>query len=163
MKTKPEPKKELSVGEVSSRSGLPVSTIHFYESKGLICSQRNNGNHRRYPRGVLRKLAVIKVAQKTGIPLEEIKHAMSGLSNDKMVTASDWNNLAQAWKEALDERINQLTRLRDTLGTCIGCGCLSVTDCALFNPEDKVSENGPGAYYLNPNVKLNMNDESVES
>ncbi|MGK0498262.1 redox-sensitive transcriptional activator SoxR [Neptuniibacter pectenicola] len=145
---------ELSVGEVSSRSGLPVSTIHFYESKGLISSQRNNGNHRRYKRGVLRKLAVIKVAQKTGIPLEEIKQAMSQLSNDKTITAEDWNNLAEQWRTDLNKRINQLTRLRDILGSCIGCGCLSVDECKLFNPKDSVAVNGPGAYYLDPNVHL---------
>ena len=148
------PKKELSVGEVSTRSGLPVSTIHFYEAKGLISSERNKGNHRRYARGVLRKLAVIKVAQKTGIPLEEIRQAMARLSNERTVTAKDWSNLADAWREDLNDRISQLIRLRDLLGSCIGCGCLSVTECAMFNPDDKVSKNGPGAYYLNPDVEL---------
>ena len=147
-------KKELSVGDVSARSGLPISTIHFYEAKGLITSERNKGNHRRYARGVLRKLAVIKVAQKTGIPLEEIRTAMDRLSSDKTVTAKDWKDLADAWKEDLDERINQLIRLRDIMGSCIGCGCLSVTDCDLLNPDDTVQKNGPGAYFLNPDVKL---------
>ncbi|MBN3561995.1 redox-sensitive transcriptional activator SoxR [Aliamphritea spongicola] len=158
MKAKTVPKKELSVGEVSSRSGLPVSTIHFYEAKGLISSQRNNGNHRRYLRGVLRKLAVIKVAQKAGIPLSEIKAAMSQLSNDKTITADDWTRLAESWQAQLDERINQLSRLRDTLGYCIGCGCLSVNDCELINPEDKLKEKGPGAYYLDPDVPLGADD-----
>ena len=151
-------KKELSVGEVSARSGLPVSTIHFYESKGLISSWRNNGNHRRYARGVLRKLAVIKVAQKTGIPLEEIKQALSQLTNDKTVTSEDWDHLANTWREDLDSRINQLTRLRDIIGSCIGCGCLSVNECELFNPEDKVSENGPGAFFLDPAVELKFEE-----
>lgn len=151
-------KNELSVGEVSARSGLPISTIHFYEAKGLITSERNKGNHRRYVRGVLRKLAVIKVAQKTGIPLEEIRQAMTHLSNERTVTAKDWKDLADAWKDDLDERINQLIRLRDIMGSCIGCGCLSVTDCELFNAEDKVQKNGPGAYYLNPDIKLKERD-----
>lgn len=148
------PKKELSVGEVAARSGLAISAIHFYESKGLITSRRNQGNHRRYERGVLRKLAVIKVAQKTGIPLEEIKQAMSQLTNNKTVTAEDWDNLATFWQADLNERINQLIRLRDMIGSCIGCGCLSVTDCTLVNPDDQISRKGPGAYYLNPDVKL---------
>lgn len=158
MKENPIPKKELSVGEVSSRSGLPVSTIHFYEAKGLISSQRNNGNHRRYLRGVLRKLAVIKVAQKAGIPLSEIKEAMGRLSNDKTITADDWTRLAESWQAQLNERINQLSRLRDTLGYCIGCGCLSVNDCELINPEDKLKDKGPGAYYLDPDVPLGGDD-----
>ena len=158
MNAKSAPKKELSVGEVSSRSGLPVSTIHFYEAKGLISSQRNNGNHRRYRRGVLRKLAVIKVAQKAGIPLSEIKTAMSQLSNDKTITAGDWTRLAESWQAQLNERINQLTRLRDTLGYCIGCGCLSVNDCELINPEDTLQSKGPGAYYLDPDVPLEPGD-----
>ncbi len=156
VKTKNIPNKELSVGEVASRSGLPISTIHFYETKGLISSQRNNGNHRRYLRGVLRKLAVIKVAQKAGIPLSEIKQAMSQLSNDKTITADDWTQLAESWRAQLNERIDQLTRLRDTLGYCIGCGCLSVNDCELINPEDKLGEKGPGAYYLDPDVELDL-------
>lgn len=159
MKTKKSAiKQELSVGEVAARSGLAISTIHFYESKGLIFSRRNQGNHRRYGRGVLRKLAVIKVAQKTGIPLEEIKQAMSVLENNKTVTSQDWTNLAEAWRQDLDQRINQLTRLRDTLGGCIGCGCLSVDHCELLNPEDKLSDKGAGAYYLNPEISLEAID-----
>lgn len=162
MTTQTQLKKELSVGEVSTRSGLPISTIHFYEAKGLISSERNKGNHRRYTRGVLRKLAVIKIAQKTGIPLEEIREALTRLSNDKTVTAKDWKDLADAWRDDLNERINQLIRLRDIMGSCIGCGCLSVTDCDLFNPEDEVQKNGPGAYYLNPEVSLETSERNTE-
>lgn len=141
-------KTELSVGEVSARSGLAVSAIHFYEAKGLISSRRNNGNHRRYARGVLRKIAVIKVAQRAGIPLKEIKAAMDQLGNERTVTAKDWKQLAENWRHDLDERINQLSRLRDSIGFCIGCGCLSVDECELVNPADKLASEGPGAYYL---------------
>ena len=146
----PAHKEELYVGEVATRSGVAVSTLHFYESKGLISSQRNNGNHRRYHRGVLRKVAVIKVAQRAGIPLKEIKAAMSRLGNDKTVTAKDWAQLADNWRADLDQRINQLTRMRDTLGYCIGCGCLSVDDCELMNPQDTLGDQGPGAHLLDP-------------
>ncbi len=147
-------KQELSVGEVAERTGLAVSAIHFYESKELISSRRNNGNHRRYARGVLRKLAVIKVAQRAGIPLVEIKQHMSTLSNDKTITAKDWDVLAQHWRADLDERIERLTRMRDMLGYCIGCGCLSVGDCELMNAEDKLAKKAEGAYFLDPANEL---------
>lgn len=143
-------KEELSVGEVAARSGVAVSTLHFYESKGLISSQRNNGNHRRYHRGVLRKIAVIKVAQRAGIPLKEIKDALSTLSNDRTVTAKDWARLADNWRDDLNDRIDRLTRMRDTIGYCIGCGCLSVDDCYLMNPADELGEKGPGPHLLEP-------------
>lgn len=152
----PTAKPELSVGEVAERSGLAISAIHFYENKGLISSRRNNGNHRRYARGVLRKLAVIKVAQKAGISLQEIKQAMSELNTEKTVTADDWNRLAEHWRADLDQRIRQLVRFRDLLGGCIGCGCLSMNECGLFNPDDEVSGENAGAYYLNPDVEIEL-------
>ena len=140
----------LSVGDVAGRSGLAVSAIHFYESKGLIKSWRNKGNHRRYPRDVLRKLAVIKVAQRAGIPLKEISDALATIPNEGKVTAHHWSRLAKQWRASLDDRIDRLTRLRDTLGYCIGCGCLSVKDCELMNPEDKLGRKGPGPQLLDP-------------
>lgn len=147
-------KTELTVGEVSKRSGLAISAIHFYENKGLIESRRNNGNHRRYARGVLRKLAVIKVAQRAGVPLAEIKQQMDILGSDKTVTAKNWGELAQRWRADLDDRIERLTRMRDTLGYCIGCGCLSTEYCELMNPGDELASKEEGAYYLNPDNKL---------
>lgn len=147
-------KQELSVGDVAKRSGLAVSAIHFYEAKGLISSRRNNGNHRRYARGVLRKLAVIKVAQRVGIPLKEIKEAMQALENDRTVTAKDWSDLAERWQDDLNQRIEQLIRMRDTIGYCIGCGCLSVDDCELMNPQDTLADDGPGAHFLDPTKPL---------
>lgn len=139
---------ELSVGEVAKRSGLAISAIHFYEAKGLIQSQRNNGNHRRYHRGVLRLLSVIKVAQRAGVPLKEIKAALESLGPHHTITASSWDKLAHDWREDLNLRIKRLTRMRDTLGECIGCGCLSLDHCQLVNPDDQLAERGPGAHFL---------------
>lgn len=143
-------KKELTVGDVAARSGLAVSTIHFYETKGLIRSQRNQGNHRRYQRDVLRRLAVINVAQLAGIPLREIKEALATIPHDGKVTEKHWSRLARLWRANLDDRIDRLTGLRDTLEECIGCGCLSVKDCALMNEDDKLGRQGSGARILDP-------------
>ncbi len=137
--------RELTVGEVARRSGVAVSTLHFYESKGLIASRRNAGNQRRYPRAVLRRIAVIKVAQSTGVPLSAIRDALRLLPKERPPTARDWARLSAGWRNDLDERIARLTRLRDHLGGCIGCGCLSLKTCPLRNPGDKAREQGPGA------------------
>ncbi|WP_416795464.1 redox-sensitive transcriptional activator SoxR [Ciceribacter azotifigens] len=148
-KSYPEmPRRELSVGEVAERSGVAVSTLHFYEAKGLIHSNRNRGNQRRYPRSVLRRVAVIKVAQKTGIPLAEIGEALSVLPHDRPLTADDWRRLSERWRDALDRRIDQLQSLRDHLTGCIGCGCLSMSDCPLRNPMDALAEKGGGPHLL---------------
>jgi MerR family redox-sensitive transcriptional activator SoxR len=141
---------ELSVGEVAERSGVAVSTLHFYESKGLIKSRRNPGNQRRYPREVLRRVAVIKVAQRTGIPLASIHEALTTLPEGRTPTATDWRKLSARWKAELDERIARLTQLRDQLSGCIGCGCLSIKDCPLRNPWDALSAQGPGPRLLDP-------------
>jgi MerR family redox-sensitive transcriptional activator SoxR len=138
----------LSVGEVAKRSGVAVSTIHFYESQGLIGGWRNSGNHRRYARDVLRRIAVIKVAQRAGIPLQEIKEALASLPEKRTPTARDWRKLSAAWKADLDDRITHLTQLRDQLSSCIGCGCLSINDCPLRNPCDELGEQGAGPRLL---------------
>jgi len=142
--------RELTVGEVAARSGVAVSTLHFYEAKGLIRSTRNRGNQRRYPREVLRRVAIIKVAQRTGIPLAEIREALSTLPQGRTPTAADWSRLSARWKADLDARIARLTRLRDQLNDCIGCGCLSTAACPLRNPFDELSEQGPGPRLLDP-------------
>lgn len=139
---------ELSVGEVAERSGIAVSTLHFYEAKGLIKSRRNAGNQRRYPRDVLRRVALIKVAQKLGVALSDIGAALATLPEGRTPTAKDWNGLSAVWKKDLDARIDKLTRLRDQLGECIGCGCLSLEHCKLRNPLDELSEQGSGARLL---------------
>ncbi|WP_444929773.1 redox-sensitive transcriptional activator SoxR [Microbulbifer sp. SSSA002] len=141
-------KRELTVGEVAERSGVAVSALHFYESKGLISSWRTSGNQRRYSRDVLRRVAIIKVAQSTGIPLSEIREAFGELPNGRTPTGGDWSSLSSHWREELDQRIQQLTKLRDDLEGCIGCGCLSMQKCPLRNPGDKAGQQGGGAHYL---------------
>ena len=127
---------------------MAVTALHFYESKGLIKSNRNPGNQRRYPREVLRRVALIKVAQRLGIPLAEIGQALTNLPNNRAPTAADWQVLSAQWSRDLDERINQLTALRDKLNGCIGCGCLSMEACPLRNFGDVLGEHGSGAQLL---------------
>lgn len=141
---------ELSVGDVARRSGLAVSALHFYEAEGLIRSHRTPGNQRRYPREVLRRVAIIKVAQRAGIPLKTIREAFKALPQERTPTVADWTRLSSAWKAELERRIDRLTRLRDHLKGCIGCGCLSVRDCPLHNPLDRLGEEGPGPRLLDP-------------
>jgi MerR family redox-sensitive transcriptional activator SoxR len=142
--------RELTVGQVAQRSGVAVSALHFYESKGLIQSWRNEGNQRRYAREVLRRVAVIKVAQRTGIPLERIREAFTKLPNGRTPTEKDWKKLSAQWRADLDSRIQRLARLRDQLDGCIGCGCLSLAVCPLRNPCDRLAKQGPGAMLLDP-------------
>lgn len=138
------PGREMAIGDVARRSGVSVATLHFYESRGLISSWRTAGNQRRYPRGILRRIAVIKVAQRAGIPLAEIQQALSALPGNSAPSAEDWQRLSQLWRANLDARIERLTQLRDQLSECIGCGCLSLQDCPLRNPADRLAEQGSG-------------------
>lgn len=142
------PDRMLTVGEVAKRSGVAVSTLHFYESKGLIASSRSEGNQRRYPTSMLRYIAIIKVAQRTGIALESIRAAFSQYPVGGKLNATQWKEMSSRWKQELDERIERLTRLRNELDACIGCGCLSLTDCSLRNPGDVLGEQGPGPRIL---------------
>ena len=139
--------KALTVGEVAERSGVAVSALHFYEKKGLIQSSRSAGNQRRYHRDVLRRVAVIKVAQRIGIPLAEIAEALAELPDGRSPTARDWKRMSAKWRIHLNERINDLTVLRGQLNECIGCGCLSIKACRLRNPFDSLSEKGPGPHF----------------
>ncbi len=141
---------ELGIGEVARRCGVAVSALHFYEAKGLITSWRNGGNQRRYPREVLRRVSIIKVAQRLGIPLASIKEALDSLPKGRTPTAQDWRKLSARWQGDLNERIGKLSRLRDQLTGCIGCGCLSMGDCPLRNPWDRLSGKGPGPQLLEP-------------
>lgn len=138
----------LSVGEVARRSGLAISAIHFYESKGLISSFRSAGNQRRYTPDVLRYLAIIKVAQRAGIPLDEIQQALGEYRPGFRVTAAQWKVVESKWRKSLDERITTLQRLRDEMTRCIGCGCLSLKECPLRNPDDALGQQGSGARIL---------------
>ncbi len=146
----PRPPLDLSVGEVARRSGVAVSAIHFYEAEGLIEGWRTSANHRRYPRGILRRIAIIRVAQRAGIPLKQIGEALAALPKGAVPTAQDWAQLSARWKSDLDDRILRLTRLRDQISGCIGCGCLSLTDCPLRNPADVLGGEGPGPRILDP-------------
>jgi MerR family redox-sensitive transcriptional activator SoxR len=139
---------ELTVGEVATRSGVAVSAIHFYERKGLIKSWRNGGNQRRYSREVLRRVAVVKIAQRVGIPLSAVREVFRSLPQERTPTAKDWGRLSAKWRTDLDERITKLAHLRDDLSGCIGCGCLSLDSCPLYNPGDKLSRKGPGPRLL---------------
>ncbi len=140
--------KELTVGKVADRSGVKVSTLHFYEEKGLIHSWRNQGNQRRYHPHVLRRISVIKAAQKMGISLASIKEAFESLPDGRTPNADDWAKLSRTWHKELTERIAYMERLRDSLTGCIGCGCLSMKNCPIYNEDDKLKSNGPGAVLL---------------
>ena len=135
---------ELSVGEVAKRSGVAVSALHFYERKGLIRSLRNAGNQRRFPREVLRRLAVIRVAQRVGMPLEAVGAALAELPEGRTPTKAEWARMSARWRTELDERIQLLQFLRDQLTGCIGCGCLSLKHCRLANPDDMLAAQGDG-------------------
>jgi MerR family transcriptional regulator, redox-sensitive transcriptional activator SoxR len=141
---------ELTVGQLARRSGVAVSAIHFYEAKGLIRSRRTTGNQRRYARDVLRRVAVIKVAQRLGIPLSVVREAIQSLPLERSPSVADWTKMSLVWRGDLDERITKLTRLRDELSNCIGCGCLSLDSCPLYNPRDELSKRGPGSQLLDP-------------
>lgn len=137
-----------TVGKVAQRCGVKISTLHFYEKKGLIQSSRNAGNQRRYKADVLRRVSVIKAAQKMGISLEAIKQAFATLPNQRTPTAKDWQKLSTHWQGELNARIAYLERLRDSLTGCIGCGCLSMKNCPIYNEDDKLAAQGSGPVIL---------------
>ncbi|GAA0910438.1 redox-sensitive transcriptional activator SoxR [Streptomyces thermoalcalitolerans] len=141
----PEKIHELTVGQVAARSGATVSALRFYESKGLIKSRRTAGNQRRYSRDTLRRVAFVRAAQRVGIPLATIREALARLPEERTPTREDWARLSAAWRSELDERIKQLSRLRDHLTDCIGCGCLSLDTCVLSNPDDIFGERLTGS------------------
>ncbi|EKO3388468.1 redox-sensitive transcriptional activator SoxR [Vibrio fluvialis] len=127
---------EMTVGEVAQRAGVKVSTLHFYEQKGLIHSWRNAGNQRRYHRNVLRRIAVIKAAQMVGLTLEEVAESLADLPKHQAPSRQEWEQMASNWNAMLEHRIAQLKALQNDLGGCIGCGCLSMESCAIYNPQD---------------------------
>lgn len=143
---------ELSVGQLAERSGVAVSALHFYETRGLIGSLRTAGNQRRYPRDTLRRIAVIRAAQRVGMPLASIAEALASLPDGRTPTRGDWTRMSARWRSELDARIEQLIRLRDTLDDCIGCGCVSMQRCRLVNPSDVLGQDGKGALRWSANV-----------
>jgi MerR family redox-sensitive transcriptional activator SoxR len=139
---------QLTVSDVAQRSGFAPSALRFYEEQGLIHATRTAGNQRRYERNVLRRLAFIRAARNVGLSLDEIADALHTLPERRTPTRADWARLSKAWTERLDEQIAALTRLRQGLDSCIGCGCLSLKHCAVQNPGDFAAPAGPGAVYL---------------
>jgi MerR family redox-sensitive transcriptional activator SoxR len=140
---------ELTIGQLAERGGVSISTLHFYEAKGLIqSSRRTDGNQRRFHREVLRRVAFIRASQQVGIPLRRIKEALDELPDKRTPTRRDWMKLSAMWRKDLDDRIIHLERLRDRLSGCIGCGCLSLGLCKLVNPDDVLAERGPGPHNL---------------
>ncbi|WP_445183928.1 redox-sensitive transcriptional activator SoxR [Pseudonocardia sp. Cha107L01] len=135
---------ELTVGQLSERSGVAVSALHFYERQHLIASRRTSGNQRRYRRDALRRVALIRVAQRVGIPLAEVRAALAELPDNRTPNRADWARLSQRWHDELQERIRNLEQLRDDFTNCIGCGCLSLDKCRMTNPQDSLAEHGPG-------------------
>ncbi|HLI10525.1 MAG TPA: redox-sensitive transcriptional activator SoxR [Alphaproteobacteria bacterium] len=140
--------RELTVGEAAARSGVSISALHFYERKGLIRSHRTRGNQRRYARDVLRRLALIQVAQELGISLAEVGAQLAALSDRRTPSRADWERISRRWAAELDRRLALLQNLRMRLAGCIGCGCLSIDRCAIFNPEDRLAAEGAGPILL---------------
>ncbi len=138
----------LSNGELAARSGVATSALRFYEEKGLLSSQRTSGNQRRYERAALRRVAVIRASHSLGISLASVRGALRTLPDERTPNKQDWEKLSRQWQSELDRRITELERLRSDLSSCIGCGCLSLRKCALFNPNDQAARKGPGPRYL---------------
>ena len=140
----------LTIGQLSARSGVAPSALRYYERLGLIRAERTGGNQRRYARTELRRVAFIRISQQVGISLEEIREALDSLPASRTPTAEDWARLSAAWRERLTEKIRLMTKLRDDLDGCIGCGCLSLRRCTLYNPDDSLAGEGPGARLMLP-------------
>jgi len=138
----------LSIGDLAARTGLAVSAIRFYETHGIVTPLRNAGGHRRYARADLRRLSFAMIAQRLGFPLAEIARHLRALPQDRAPTQSDWARIGAEFRAQIDTRLAALQRLRDNLDGCIGCGCLSLKACALYNPADKVADEGAGARLL---------------
>ncbi|MCA0204090.1 MAG: redox-sensitive transcriptional activator SoxR [Proteobacteria bacterium] len=142
------PERGLSIGALAERTGLAVSAIRYYEAQGLLTAERNAGNQRRFARAAIRRLSFILIAQQFGVSLAEIRALLASLPEGRNPSPADWRRISLQFRDRLDQRIATLTRLRDDLDGCIGCGCLSLPKCALYNPGDKAGERGAGPRYL---------------
>ena len=145
---------ELTIGELSARSGVAPSALRFYEAQRLIAARRTGGNQRRYDRAILRRIALIQAGRAAGIPLERIRTALETLPGTRTPTRRDWERLSRGWRDEIDRQIAILEALRNRLTTCIGCGCLSIDACGLLNPGDEAANIGSGAHYLVRNRAL---------
>ena len=149
------PQPWITIAELARRSGAAASALRYYEDRGFIVSTRTAGGQRQYPKEVLRRVAFIRAAQTVGLSLEQVKAALDTLPGQRTPTKADWQRLSSAWRPLLDQRIAALVALRDQLSSCIGCGCLSLRSCALYNPGDAAQRRGAGARFL-------MGDRSAE-
>lgn len=138
----------LTIGDLSERTGVAVSAIRFYEERGLVTPHRTAAGHRRYLRSDIRRISFVKIAQELGFPLAQIAGHLARLPEGRTPTRADWTRISRAFRKDIDARIARLTRLRDTLDGCIGCGCLSLRRCALYNPKDEAGQDGPGPRFL---------------
>ena len=138
----------MTIADVARRSGVAASALRFYEQRGLMVSERTGAGHRRFPRAVLRRIAFIVFAQKVGLSLEEVADELARLPANRVPERADWAKLSARWTRRVEERIAELERLKAGLTQCIGCGCLSLNQCRLANPEDRAGRAGPGARYL---------------
>jgi MerR family redox-sensitive transcriptional activator SoxR len=138
----------LTISEFAARAGVATSALRYYEARGLVAPERTAGNQRRYRRAQLRRVAFIRTAQTVGLTLDEIAEALADLPNQRVPTSADWERLSTHWHDRLNERIRLLEQMRDQLGECIGCGCLSATNCSLLNGDDTLSKEGAGARLL---------------
>ncbi len=138
----------ISIGQVAERTGLSISAIRFYETQGLVSPVRNNGGQRRYLRSDIRRLSFVLIAQQLGFSIDDIRTRLQALPRERTPTKADWAKISRGFRQELDERIALMTRTRDRLDGCIGCGCLSLKNCALYNPEDRARKRGSGPRYL---------------
>jgi MerR family transcriptional regulator, redox-sensitive transcriptional activator SoxR len=139
---------EISIGDLSERTGVAPSALRFYETEGLIHATRSAGGQRRYHREVIRRVSFVRIAQRVGLSLDQIRDALASLPASRTPSKADWARLSKSWRPLLDERIAVLERLRDELTECIGCGCLSLRACSLYNHDDIAAHFGPGPRYL---------------
>jgi MerR family redox-sensitive transcriptional activator SoxR len=144
----PEDSDWIAIGPFARRAGVPASTLRYYEAEGLLHGGRSESGRRRYPRSTLRRVAFIRVAQSIGLTLDQIRAALATLPGERTPTPADWSRLSRNWRPLLDARIAALTQLRDQLDACIGCGCLSLKRCALYNPGDQAAASGSGARFM---------------
>lgn len=140
----------LTIGKLAERSGVATSALRYYEDRGLISADRTTGNQRRYPQPTLRRVAFIQAAQRVGLTLDEIGEALATLPDGRTPTKADWHRLSRSWRPRLDQQIERLERLRNKLDSCIGCGCLSLRSCSLYNPDDIMATRGTGGVLLEP-------------
>lgn len=138
----------LSIGQLAERTGLSVSAIRYYETQGLVAAERNAGGQRRFLRSDIRRLSFVLIAQQFGFTIDQIRAQLHTLPEGRTPTKRDWARISRSFRRELEAKIETLSRLRDQLDGCIGCGCLSLQKCALYNPDDRARHKGAGPRYL---------------